>query len=206
MTMKKRSKSRFTAGVFAMTLLSQSVHAEIDQQALSNTIDVISAIARVASANPKGSQAIISPTAEQRAAIIGEIARGAGANDDAIKQNIVDAQSPIQSLLEAASCAQGSRVMPIKQTQFMSHPDFVSSSAIANTMISNPVVNMDAADACADAVRVGQWQMPSPEVLEFTAMFRPVRSEQLNTWKFKIKRQDSGIWQLESKEDISSSN
>ncbi len=190
-----------------MTLLSQSVHAEIDQQALSNTIDVLSAIARVATATPKGFQADnISPTAEQRAAIIGEIARGAGLNDDAIKQNIVDAQSPIQSVLEATSCAQGSRVMPIKQTQFMTHPDFVSSSAIANTMISNPVVNMDAADACADAVRVGQWQMPSPEVLEFTAMFRPVRSEQLNTWKFKIKRQDSGIWQLESKEDISSSN
>lgn len=204
--MKKRNKSRFTAGVFAMTLLSHSVHAEIDQQALSNTIDVLSAIARVAKANPKDSQVDnLSPTAEQRAAIIGEIARGAGANDDSIKQNIVDAQSPIQSLLEATSCAQGSRVMPITQTQFMTHPDFVSSTAIANTMISNPKNTM-VANACADAVRVGQWQMPSPEVLEFTAMFRPVRSEQLNTWKFKIKRQDSGIWQLESKENIASSN
>ena len=205
MTMKKRSKSRFTAGVFAMTLLSQSVHAEIDQQALSNTIDVLSVLARVATATPRDSQAIISPTAEQRAAIIGEIARGANANDDAIKQNIVDAQSPIQSVLEATSCTQGSRVLPITQTPFMSHPDFITSTTIANTMISNPV-NTVIVDACADAVRVGQWQMPSPEVLEFTAMFRPVRSEQLNTWKFKIKRQDSGIWQLESKEDISSNN
>lgn len=190
-----------------MTLLSHSVHAEVDQQTISNTIDVLSAIAKVATASPKSPLVTISPTAEQRAAIIGEIARGAGANDEAIKQNIVEAQAPIQSLLEAASCTQGSRVMPITQTHFMSHPDFVSSTSIANTMISNPVVaNMEVANACADAVRVGQWQMPSPEVLEFTAMFRPVRSEQLNTWKFKIKRQDSGIWQLESKEDISSSN
>lgn len=190
-----------------MTLLSQSVHAEIDQQALSNTLDVLGAIARVATTNSKTTPSTISPTAEQRAAIINEIARGVGANDEAIKQNIVEAQSPIQSVLEATSCAQGSRVSTITQTQFMSHPDFVSSTAIANTMISNPVLtNTTAANGCADAVKVGQWQMPSPEVLEFTAMFRPVRSEQLNTWKFKIKRQDSGVWQLESKEDISSSN
>ncbi len=189
-----------------MTLLSQAVHAEIDQQALSNTIDVLSAIARVATASPTGTQANISPTAEQRAAIIGEIASGAGANEETIKQNIVDAQSPIQSVLEAASCAQGNRVSTISQTQFMTHPNFMSSTAIANTMISNLVVNSGAANACADAVRVGQWQMPTPEVLEFTAMFRPVRSEQLNTWKFKIKRQDSGIWQLESKENIAPSN
>ena len=185
-----------------MTLLSQAVHAEIDQEALSNTIDVLSVIARVATASPKGTQATISPTAEQRAAIIGEIARGAGANDDAIKQNIVEAQSPIQSVLEATSCAQANRVPSMTPMQFIRHPNFMDSTNIANSAISNAV----AANVCADAVRVGQWQMPTPEVLEFTAMFRPERAEQLNTWKFKIKRQVSGIWQLESKEDVTSSN
>jgi len=195
--MKKRKQSRFTASVFAVTLLSQAVHAEIDQEALGNTIDVLGVIARVATATPKTTAASISPTAEQRAAIIGEIARGAGNNDDAIKQNIVDAQSPIQSLLEAASCAQGNRELPLAQSQFISNPNFMSSAKITHNVVAN---------ACANAVRVGQWQMPSPEVLEFTAMFRPEQSEQVNTWKFKIKRQITGNWQLESKENISSSN
>lgn len=196
--MKKRNPSRFTASLFAVTLLSQSVHAEIDQEALGNTIDVLGAIARVATATPKGSHVNVSPTAEQRAAIISEIARGAGGDNDAIQQNIVDAQSPIQSVLEAASCAQSNRVSTIPQTQFMNrYTNFMDSAKTVNSVVAN---------ACADAVRVGQWQMPTPEVLEFTAMFRPERSEQLNTWKFKIKRQDSGIWQLESKEDITSSN
>lgn len=180
-----------------MTLLSQAVHAEIDQQALSNTIDVLSAIARVATASPKGTQVNISPTAEQRAAIIGEIARGAGANEETIKQNIVDAQSPIQSVLEAVSCAQDNRVSPHVESQFSNHPNFMSSAKMTHNVVAN---------ACANAVRVGQWQMPSPEVLEFTAMFRPEQSEQVNTWKFKIKRQISGNWQLESRENVTSAN
>lgn len=181
-----------------MTLLSQSVHAEIDQEALGNTIDVLGAIARVATATPKGVHVNVSPTAEQRAAIISEIARGAGGDNYAIQQNIVDAQSPIQSVLEAASCAQSNRVPTIAQTPFMNrYVNFMDSIKIANTVVAN---------VCADTVRVGQWKMPSPEVLEFTAMFRPENSEQVNTWKFKIKRQDSGIWQLESKAAITASN
>jgi len=145
-----------------MTLLSQAVHAEIDQEVLGNTIDVLGVIARVATATPKNTGFNVSPTAEQRAAIIGEIARGAGNNDEAIKQNIVDAQSPIQSLLEAASCAQDNRVLPFAPSPFINNPNFMSSAKITHTVVAN---------ACANAVRVGQWQMPSPEVLEFTAIF-----------------------------------
>lgn len=180
-----------------MTLLSQAVHAEIDQEKLGNTIDVLSAIARVATATPKGTDPNISPTAEQRAAIIGEIARGAGDKTDDIKQSIVDAQSPIQSVLEATSCAQDNRISSLPPVSFTATPDFMSSAKITHNVTAN---------ACANAINVGQWQMPSPEVLEFTAMFRPEQSEQVNTWKFKIKRQLSGNWQLESKENVSSNN
>jgi hypothetical protein len=59
---------------------------------------------------------------------------------------------------------------------------------------------------CADAVLVDHWKMPTPEALEFTAMFRPAQSEQVNTWRFKIKRQVSGTWELDSLENITSAN
>ncbi|MBC7750213.1 MAG: hypothetical protein H7Z73_00630 [Candidatus Saccharibacteria bacterium] len=195
--MKKRKQLRLTASVFAVTLLSQAVHAEINQETLGNTLDVLGVIARVATATPKANDPNVSPTAEQRAAIIGEIARGAGNNDDVIKQNIVDAQSPIQSVLEAASCAKDNRVSPRVESQFSNQPNFMSSAKMTPIVIAN---------VCANAVRVGQWQMPSPEILEFTAMFRPEQSEQVNTWKFKIKRQISGNWQLESRENVTSAN
>ena len=201
--MKQRINSRLAAGAFAIIFfVSQVVHAEIDQEALSNTIDVLSVIARVATKSSKEAQANVSPTAEQRAAIIGEIARGAAKNNDLIQQNIVDAQSSIQTALENASCAEGNRVSMVAPNQFIAHsilhhPDFMDSAKIINTVVAN---------VCADVVRVDQWQRPSPELLTFTATFRPQSFEQLNTWTFKIKRQTNGIWHLESKESIHSND
>ncbi len=187
-----------------MTLLSQAVHAEIDPTVMSNTIDVLTAIhaiADVVTTSPKPNANGLSPTAEQRAVIIDEIARGAGGDNVAIKQMIVDAQSPIQSVLESASCVQSNRMVPAVRPQLIRNSDFMNQTSLTNTSTNVSVVN-----SCADAVRVDQWQMPTPEVLEFTAMFRPVQSDQVNTWKFKIKRQLGGTWALESKEDITSSN
>lgn len=198
--MKKRIKSRFTAGAFAMTLLSQSVHAEIDPTALANTVDVLTAIRAIANevtATSKPSSDLLSPTAEQRAVIINEIARGAGDDSDAIQQLIVSAQSPIQSVLETTSCVQGNRIVPVVVPLFPGNSNFMSEKPSTQTTIVN---------SCADAVRVDQWKMATPDVLEFTAMFRPVQSEQVNTWRFKMKRQLSGNWELESRENISSTN
>lgn len=199
--MKKRIKSRFTAGAFAMTLLSQSVHAEIDPNALSNAVDVFTAVRaitnEVRSSTSKSTSDSLSPTAEQRAVIINEIARGAGDDSDAIQQLIVSAQSPIQSVLETASCVQGNRIVPVVVTPFPGNSNFMS---------EKPSTQMVVVNTCADAVRVDQWKMTTPDVLEFTAMFRPVQTEQVNTWRFKIKRQTSGAWELESRENISSNN
>ncbi len=183
-----------------MTFLSQAVHAELDPTLVSNTVDVLTAIhaiADVVTTTSKPTSDLLSPTAEQRAVIINEIAQGAGSDSDVIQQMIVNAQSPIQSAVESASCAQGNRVVPIAVPQFPNKPSFISPSPITqNTIVNN----------CADTVSVDQWKMPTPETLEFTAMFRPVQSEQVNTWRFKMKRQVSGNWELESRENLSSSN
>jgi hypothetical protein len=198
--MKKRIKSHLTAGAFAVTLLSQSVHAEIDPTLLSNTVDVLTAIRAIANevnTNSKPSTGFLSPTAEQRAVIINAIARGAVDDSEAIQQMIVNAQSPIQSVLESTSCAQDNRTISAIAPQFPSRPSFINTTPLVqNTIVSR----------CADAVLVDQWKMPTPEVLEFTAMFRPAQSEQVNTWRFKIKRQDSGTWELQSRENITSTN
>ena len=183
-----------------MTLLSQAVHAEIDPNTLSNTVDVLTAIRAIANevnTTSKPSSDLLSPTAEQRAGIINAIANGAGNDSDAIQQLIVNAQSPIQSVLESTSCAQDNRMIAVITPQFPSKPSFFN----VPPSIQNTIVN-----SCADAVRVDQWKMPTPEALEFTAMFRPAQSEQVNTWRFKMKRQVSGAWALESRENVTSTN
>jgi hypothetical protein len=199
--MKKRIKSHLTAGAFAMTLLSQSVHAEIDPKLLSNTVDVLTAIRAIANevnTTTKSSSGLLSPTAEQRAVIINAIARGAVDDSEAIQQMIVNAQSPIQSVLESTSCAEDNRIISAIAPPFPSRPSFLNSAPL---IIQRTIVSR-----CADAVLVDHWKMPTPEALEFTAMFRPAQSEQVNTWRFKIKRQVSGTWELDSLENITSAN
>jgi hypothetical protein len=111
---------------------------------------------------------------------------------------IVNAQSPIQSVLESTSCAEDNRIVTAIAPPFPSRPSFINSAPL---IIQHTIVNR-----CADAVLVDQWKMPTPEALEFTAMFRPAQSEQVNTWRFKIKRQVGGTWELESRENIRANN
>jgi hypothetical protein len=199
--MKKRNKSRLVAGTFVLTLLSQVVYAEIDPNVLSNTVDVLTAIRAIANEVSSSSKPIssdlLSPTAEQRAIIINEIAKGAGGDSDVIQQMIVNAQAPIQSILESTSCAVDNRVVYAAALPFPTKPSFISPNQTVQTTIVN---------SCADAVHVDQWKMHKPETLEFTAMFRPAQSEQINIWRFKMKRQSSGIWELESRKNVTAVN
>ncbi len=199
--MKKRTQSRFTAGAFAITLLSQAVHAEIDPVILANTFDAVKAIRAIANqvrtTSSKINSSTLNPTAEQRVIIVNAITHGSSHDDHLMHQMILSAQSPIQSVLEAASCLETNRMTSVDSSPFGHYFSFTGTKSSSKKMIMN---------RCADVVRVDQWDMPKPGLLEFTAMFRPVQTMLVNTWRFKIKQQPSGIWELESRKNISFKN
>ncbi len=185
-----------------MMLLSQTVYAEIDPIVLSNTFDAFKAIRAIANqvrstSTSKISSDLLSPTAEQRVAIINAITGGSSDHSDAMQKVIFSAQSPIQSVLEAASCVESNRIISANFSPFVGKFSFTSAKSSTQKTIVN---------RCADVVRVDRWTMPTSEVIEFTAMFRPLQTEQVNTWRFKMKRQLSGFWVLGSLENISFKN
>jgi hypothetical protein len=199
--MKKHSKSRF-AGALAMMLWAQNVHAEIDPIVLANTVDAFKVIRAITSqvrttSTSKINADSLNPTAEQRVNIVNALARASVTDHDLLQKMIISAQSPIQRVLEVASCAETNRMTSADASPFDIYFSFSDSKPLRQTTIVNH---------CADAVRVDQWKMPTPEALEFTATFRLLQSAQVNTWRFKMKRQLSGMWELEYRENISFKN
>jgi hypothetical protein len=176
---------------FALVVQIPLAHAEINQNTVNNSIDVLSAFTRYAITTTKPTNNDPVPTEEQRVAIINAIARGAGNESLVIKQTIVDAQSSIQSVVESTSC------IPDNQTPVVD-PNRASTSALGGQFAGNAIKY-----GCGYTVYVDQWQMPSPDLLNFTVSYRLGQSDQAKTWQLTINRLDSGAWVLKTiKADI----
>ncbi len=184
-----RSRSYFVYA-FMMMLYIPAGHAAVDTETLGNTIDVLSAIVKVATAGQKPGDVGISPSEEQRVMIINEIAKGAGNASNTIKQTIIDTQSSLQSILESASCSRENTESVIAANQFITSDE--------GTKTSNFPINTQK-NVCANVVRIDQWKMPQPDVLEFAALFRLEHTQQAKSWRFSLKRMESGAWSLQSR-------
>ena len=100
------------------------------------------------------------------------------------------AQSSLQSILESASCARENTESVISANQFISSDE--------GTKTSNFPINAPK-NVCANVVRIDQWKMPQPDVLEFAALFRLEHTQQAKSWRFSLKRMESGAWSLQSR-------
>jgi len=171
--------------VLACALSISQVHAEINQTAMNNTLDVLSAFTRYSMSTTKPTNTDPVPTEEQRVAIINAIAKGAGNENLVIKQTIVDAQSSIQSVVEATSC------IPDNQS-------VVDDPSKPTTTLSGQFSGNAVKYGCANTVRVDQWKMLSPDLLSFTTTYRIGQSDQAKTWFLTINRLPSGAWVLQT--------
>jgi len=169
--------------VLACVLQIPLAHAEINQNTMNNTLDILSAFTRYSMSTTKPTNTDPVPTEEQRVAIINAIARGAGNESLVIKQTIVDAQSSIQSVVEAASC--------IPDNQSIVDDPSKPISTIGGQFAGNTIKY-----GCAYTVRIEQWKMPSPDLLTFATTFRIGQSDQAKKWQLTINRLSSGAWVL----------